>query len=74
MTEYPTEIAGVTVGLGDDHERVCLDTRDGHLVISLAPGVQIVCDRAGQATLDKLATVAANAATVNRSRSLREVA
>ncbi|MFF4791917.1 hypothetical protein ACFY2M_19610 [Streptomyces sp. NPDC001276] len=74
VTENPTCIAGTTIGLGDDHEWVRLDTRDGHLTISLAPGIQIVCDHADQATLDKLATITANAATVNRSRALREVA
>jgi hypothetical protein len=69
-----TRIAGTTIGLGDDHDRVWLDTRNGHLVISLAPGIDLVCDHADQATLDKLATVTANAAAVNRSRSLKEVA
>lgn len=74
MSSIPTRVAGTTILLGDNVDTVQLDARDGHLVIVLATGVEIGCDFASQAVLDKLATITAEAAAVKRARSLRQVA
>lgn len=74
MSTIPTRPVGSTILLGDDPDAIELDARDGRLVITLATGVSIVCDCADQATLDKLATVTAEATAVKRARSLRQVA
>ncbi|HLT09646.1 MAG TPA: hypothetical protein VK028_02415 [Micromonosporaceae bacterium] len=70
MSPTHTRVAGTTVLLGEDPDAVELDVRDGNLVIHLATGVSIVADFADQDTLDKLATVTAEAAAVNRHRTL----
>lgn len=74
MSETQTRVAGTTILLGEDPDAVELDVRDGHLIIVLSPSVSIVCDLADQDTLDKLATVAAEARTVKRTRNLWQVA
>jgi hypothetical protein len=74
VTDNPTRPVSSTILLGDDPDAVELDARNGSLVIVLSASVSIVCDLADQHTLDRLATVTAEAAAVKRSRSLRRVA
>ncbi|KAB1146757.1 hypothetical protein F7R91_14350 [Streptomyces luteolifulvus] len=74
MSNVQTSVVATTIALGSNPDAVELDTRDGHLILVLAAGVDIVLDHADQDTLDKLATVTAKAAAVKRARSLRQVA
>jgi hypothetical protein len=74
MSANPTRVLGATLALGDNPDDVQLDARNGHLTIVLGSDAAIVLDLADQETLEKLATVAAEACAVKRSRSLRQVA
>jgi hypothetical protein len=69
-----TRVSQAIVFVGDVTDDVALDVRDGQLVIGLGSAVALNLDGADQNTLDKLATVFAEAAAVNRNRSLRAVA
>jgi hypothetical protein len=69
-----TRVSQAIVFVGDVTDDVALDVRDGQLVIGLGSAVALNLDGADQNTLDKLATVFAEAAAVNRNRSLRRVA
>jgi hypothetical protein len=69
-----TRVSQAIVFVGDVTDDVALDVRDGQLVIGLGSAVALNLDGADQNTLDKLATVFAGAAAVNRNRTLRRVA
>ncbi|MFE7233983.1 hypothetical protein ACFVAF_25605 [Streptomyces sp. NPDC057596] len=73
MIDYPTRVLGATLALGDNPDSIQLDVRDGSLVLVL-DHISVVLNAAGQDAIDKLATVTAEAAAVNWSRNLREVA
>lgn len=74
MTFDVTRVLGTTIALGGTPDELTLDTRDGHLTIVLGSDAALVLDLAGQDAIDRLAVVAAEAAAVNRSRSLKQVA
>lgn len=62
------------MGLGDEPDLIVLDDQDGHQVIVLGTAVAISLCGSDQATLDKLATVTAQAAANHRARALQVVA
>jgi hypothetical protein len=74
VSDNPTRVTGAPILLGGGPDDIELDARDGHLTIILATGISIGLDFADQAVVDKLATVTAEAAAVQRARSLRRVA
>lgn len=73
MTNDPTRVLHQTIALGDNPDDIHFEERMGHGFIVLG-GVSIAVSTSSQAAVDKLATVAAQAAADSRGRSLREVA
>jgi hypothetical protein len=69
----PTCLVNASFALGGNPDAITLDVRDGDLVLVLGQ-LAIVLNVSGQDAIDKLATATAEAAAVNRSRSLRQVA
>lgn len=69
-----TRVARASIHLGDEPDDIVLDVYNGLPVIGLGTAAAINLDGADQATLDKLATVTAQAAANNRARTLRKVA
>lgn len=70
--DNPTRVLNQTLALGTDPDDVRFETHDGHGFIVLG-SIQIAAGLSSQAALDKLATVAAQAAADNRARSLKAV-
>ncbi|CAM5386651.1 hypothetical protein STENM36S_06307 [Streptomyces tendae] len=68
-----TSILNQTLIIGSDPDEVTFEVHEGHAFILLGP-VSIALPLTAQAAVDKLATVAAQAAADNRARRLREVA
>ena len=62
------------MGLGDEPDLIVLDDKDGHQVIVLGSAIAINLGGSDQATLDKLATVTAQAAANHRANALQVVA
>ncbi|MET8113725.1 hypothetical protein [Streptomyces prasinus] len=73
MTENPTRVLNQLLALTDDPDDICFEEQDGYAFIVLG-SVQIAVSLSSQAALDKLATVAAQAAADHRGHSLRKVA
>lgn len=73
MNYNPTRVLGATRALGDTPDDIRFEEQDGQTFIVLG-NVSIALSLSSQAALDKLATVAAQAAADNRGRTLREVA
>jgi hypothetical protein len=73
VTDNPIKLLNQTLLLGDNPDDIQVAVQDGHTFIVLG-NVSIAVSPAGQAALDKLATVTAQAAASNRARRLREVA
>lgn len=73
MTDNPTLLLNQTLALGDNPDDVSYEEQAGQAFIVLG-NVSLALGLSGQAALDKLAVVAAEAAAVNRGRRLREVA
>lgn len=73
MSDNSTRVLNQTIALGDNPDDVDYEVRNGHAFIVLG-GIQISAGLSSQAALDKLATVAAQAAADNRARTLRKVA
>ncbi|WP_409469130.1 hypothetical protein [Streptomyces sp. HC307] len=74
MMHTPTQLLGLTIALGDNPDAIELDVRNGHLTIVLGPDAAIVLDLADDDTINKLATVAAEARVVKRTRDMWQVA
>ncbi|MCM8555671.1 hypothetical protein [Streptomyces sp. STCH 565 A] len=68
-----TSILNQTIILGTNPDEVAFEVHDGHAFILLGP-ISIALPLTAQHAVDKLATVAAQAAADNRARQLREVA
>ncbi|GHJ04723.1 hypothetical protein TPA0906_65880 [Streptomyces olivaceus] len=68
-----TSILNQTIILGTNPDEVTFEVHDGHAFILLGP-ISIALPLTAQHAVDKLATVAAQAAADNRARRLREVA
>jgi hydroxymethylpyrimidine pyrophosphatase-like HAD family hydrolase len=68
-----TRVLNQTIALGDNPDDIHYDQQNGHGFIVLG-GIQIAVSLTSQASLDKLATVTAQAAADNRGRTLRTVA
>lgn len=73
MNENPTQLLSQTLMLGTDPDDVRFEVQNGHALIILGT-TTVALPLAAQAALDKLATVAAQAAAYQRARTLREVA
>jgi hypothetical protein len=73
MSETPTRVLSQTMILGDNPDDVRFEIHNGHAFIMLGP-VAVALPPSSQAAIDKLATVAAQAAAAARARRLREVA
>jgi hypothetical protein len=69
-----TRVSQAIVFVGDNTDDIVLDATNGGLTIGLGLAVALNLDGADQNTLDKLAVVFAEAAAVNRNRSLKAVA
>lgn len=69
-----TRVSQAIVFVGDEIEDIALDATNGGLHVSLGLAAVLNLDGADQDTLDKLAVVFAEAAAVNRNRSLWQVA
>ncbi|OQQ13047.1 hypothetical protein B0675_40225 [Streptomyces sp. M41(2017)] len=69
-----TRVSQAIVFVGDDVDAVGLDTTNGGLTVGLGSAAVLNLAGADQDTLDKLAVVFAEAAAVNRNRSLWQVA
>lgn len=69
-----TRVSQAIVFVGDNIDDVELDTTNDGLTVGLGSAAALNLAGTDQATLDKLATVFAEAAAVNRSRSLWQVA
>lgn len=65
-----TSVLGATIALGDNPDDVELDVRNNHLTIVLGADAAIVLDLADLETIEKLATVTAEACVVKRTRDL----
>ncbi|CAL9663683.1 hypothetical protein SUDANB1_07104 [Streptomyces sp. enrichment culture] len=72
MTD-PTRVLHQTLALGADPDDIHFEERMGHGFIVLG-NISIAVSTSSQAAIDKLATVAAQAAADSRARQLREVA
>lgn len=73
MNDNPTRLLNQTLLLGDNPDDIEYVDQDGQPFILLGH-VSIALGHAGQAALDKLAVVAAQAVADQRARSLRVVA
>jgi hypothetical protein len=68
-----TRLLNQTLVLGSNPDDIQVAEQDGHTLIVLG-NVVLAVGPSGQAALDKLATVTAQAAANSRARRLREVA
>jgi hypothetical protein len=73
VNDNPTRLLNQTLVLGDNPDDIRYVVQDGHPAIVL-DHVSIALDLSSQAALDKLATVVAQAAADQRTRSLKAVA
>jgi len=73
MTDNPTKLLNQTLALGDNPDDIQYAEPNGNISIILG-NVSLMLGLSSQDALDKLATVTAQAAAVNRARRLREVA
>jgi hypothetical protein len=73
MIENPTQILSQTMSLGDNPDEIRFEVHEGHAFVIVGP-VSVALPPSSQAAIDKLATVAAEAAAHNRARRLRGVA
>lgn len=73
MTANSTRVLNQLLALTDDLDDIAFEERGGHAFIVLG-STQIAASLSSQAALDKLATVAAEAAAANRAHTLRKVA
>lgn len=73
MNDNPTRLLNQTLLLGDNPDDIKYVDEGGHSFILLGH-VSIALGHAGQAALDKLAVVAAQAVAEQRARSLKAVA
>ncbi|OUD03367.1 hypothetical protein [Streptomyces swartbergensis] len=73
MSDNPTRVLNALLALSDNPDDIRLDEQDGRTFIVLG-SISIVVSTSSQAAIDKLATVAAQAAADSRARRLREVA
>jgi hypothetical protein len=69
-----TRVSQAIVFVGDEIDDIALDATNGGLHVALGLAAVLNLDGADQDTLDKLAVVFAEAAAVNRNRSLWQVA
>lgn len=69
-----TRVSQSIIFVGDDVDTVGLDTTNDGLTVGLGKAAVLNLEGADQAMLDQLAVVFAKAASVNRSRSLQQVA
>lgn len=73
MNDNPTRVLNQTLILGNNPDTIRYAVQDGHAAIVL-DHISIALNVSSQAALDKLATVAAQAAADLRARSLKAVA
>lgn len=73
MNGNPTTLLNALLSLTDDADAIRFEEENGHTFIVL-DRLRISLSFTSQAALDKLATVAAQAAADSRARNLREVA
>ena len=73
MTDNPTRVLNALFALTDDPDSIRYEECDGHAFITLG-GISLSLTFTSRAALDRLATVAAEAAVANRTRTLRGVA
>lgn len=71
--DNPTRLLNQTLALGTNPDDIRFEERTGHMFIVLG-NVSLSLSLSSQAALDKLATVTAQAAADQRSRTLRKVA
>lgn len=69
-----TRVLNQLIALTGDPDDIRYGEQAGQAFIELGGGLSIALSLSSQDALDKLATVAAEAAADNRSRTLREVA
>lgn len=72
MSDNPTRVLNQTVALGDNPDDIRFEERMGHGFIVLG-NISIAVSTSSQAAVDKLATVAAQAAADSRARRLKAV-
>ena len=68
-----TRVVSTLLLLGGTPEDLVLDHSDGHTTLVLGPHAAVCLSLASQDTLDKLATLTAQAAAAQRARSLKAV-
>lgn len=71
--DNPTRVLNQLIALTDNPDDICLDEQSGQSFIDLGSRHGIALGLSSQAALDKLATVAAQAAADNRARALKAV-
>jgi hypothetical protein len=73
VTDNPTRLLSQLLALTDNPDAISFEEQAGETFIVLG-AVSLALSLSSQAALDRLAVVTAEAAAVNRGRTLREVA